>query len=74
MKERTFTISLTAYEGKLISDTLCDLKMEYVRTIEEIGEQRASEYGYTDTLNDLRELIQRFIDAMDDAGLYDLDD
>lgn len=72
--ETTFTITLTPKEGKLISDTLCDLKMEYVRTIEEIGEQRAWEYGYTDMLNDFRELIQRFIDAMDDAGMYDLDD
>lgn len=69
--ETTFTITLTPNEGKRLLTALWDNECGTRQFIDKIGKEAAREYGFTDELNDIRQLSARIYDAMEANGLND---
>ena len=67
----TFTITLTPEDGKRLLTALWDNESGMLQFIDSIGKEAAQEYGFTDDLNDIRQLYTRISDAMDTNGLND---
>ena len=67
----TFTITLTPEDGKRLLTALWDNESGMLQFIDRIGKEAAQEYGFTDDLNDIRQLYTRISDAMDANGLND---